>query len=83
MLLLVFCFVKIYQVDNVTSFQRKTIGLALSTIPTLRLPQGGNKDLSEDEFRFHFINTQSVRDNLQTCSSLNGESFNAAIGRLQ
>ncbi|KAG5584730.1 hypothetical protein H5410_045164, partial [Solanum commersonii] len=26
-------------VDNVTSFQKKTIGLAFSTIPTLRLPQ--------------------------------------------
>ncbi|PHU06919.1 hypothetical protein BC332_23408 [Capsicum chinense] len=30
---------KFSQVDNVTSFQRKTIGLALSIILTLRLPQ--------------------------------------------
>ncbi|WMV45016.1 hypothetical protein MTR67_038401 [Solanum verrucosum] len=30
-------------VDNVTSFQKKTIGLAFSTIPILRLPQVLNK----------------------------------------
>lgn len=37
--LLVFGVVKFSQVDNVTSFQKKLIGLALSIILTLRLPQ--------------------------------------------
>ncbi|KAH0634785.1 hypothetical protein KY284_037571 [Solanum tuberosum] len=114
------------KVDNVTSFQKKTIGLALSIILTLRLPQvldkldqimsvctsvimGGSEDLSEEESSSDNVSSSkphvpskelrrrqmklsdpinqislenSVRDNLQTCSSLHGESFNAAIGRL-
>ncbi|XP_055812691.1 uncharacterized protein LOC129882425 isoform X2 [Solanum dulcamara] len=114
------------KVDNVTSFQKKTIGFALSIILTLRLPQvldkldqimsvctsvilGGSEDLSEEESSSDSVSSSkphvpskelrrrqmklsdpinqislenSVRDNLQTCSSLHGESFNAAIGRL-
>lgn len=114
------------KVDNVTSFQKKTIGLALSIILTLRLPQvldkldqimsvctsvimGGSEDLSEEESSNDNVSSSkphvpskelrrrqmklsdpinqislenSVRDNLQTCSSLHGESFNAVIGRL-
>ncbi|KAJ8550734.1 hypothetical protein K7X08_000104 [Anisodus acutangulus] len=121
------CLVDIWleKVDNVTSFQRKTIGLALSIILTLRLPQvldkldqimsvctsvilGGSEDLSEEESSSGSVSSKphvpskelrrrqmklsdpinqislenSVRDNLQTCSTLHGESFNAAIGRL-
>lgn len=122
------CLVDIWleKVDNVTSFQRKTIGLALSIILTLRLPQvldkldqimsvctsvilGGGEDLSEEESSSDSVCSSkphvpskelrrrqmklsdpinqislenSVRDNLQTCSALHGESFNAAIGRL-
>ncbi|XP_009768023.1 uncharacterized protein LOC107807441 [Nicotiana tabacum] len=122
------CLVDIWleKVDNVTSFQRKTIGLALSIILTLRLPQvldkldqimsvctsvilGGSEDLSEEESSSDSVNSSkphvpskelrrrqmklsdpinqislenSVRDNLQTCSALHGESFSAAIGRL-
>ncbi|KAJ8533088.1 hypothetical protein K7X08_015977 [Anisodus acutangulus] len=121
------CLVDIWleKVDNVTSFQRKTIGLALSIILTLRLPQvldkleqimsvctsvilGGSEDLSEEESSSDSVSSKphvpskelrrrqmkisdpinqislenSVRDNLQTCSTLHGESFNAAIGRL-
>lgn len=122
------CLVDIWleKVDNVTSFQRKTIGLALSIILTLRLPQvvdkldqimsvctsvilGGSEDLSEEESSSDSVSSSkphvpskelrrrqmklsdpinqislenSVRDNLQTCSNLHGESFNAAIGRL-
>ncbi|XP_059305334.1 uncharacterized protein LOC132056940 isoform X1 [Lycium ferocissimum] len=124
------CLVDIWleKVDNVTSFQRKTIGLALSIILTLRLPQvldkldqimsvctsvilGASEDLSEEESSHssdsvcsskpHVPSKElrrrqmklsdpinqisledSVRDNLQTCSTLHGESFNAAIGRL-
>ncbi|XP_060202448.1 uncharacterized protein LOC132630871 isoform X2 [Lycium barbarum] len=122
------CLVDIWleKVDNVTSFQRKTIGLALSIILTLRLPQvldkldqimsvctsvilGASEDLSEEESSSDSVCSSkphvpskelrrrqmklsdpinqisledSVRDNLQTCSTLHGESFNAAIGRL-
>ncbi|KAK4359589.1 hypothetical protein RND71_021818 [Anisodus tanguticus] len=121
------CLVDIWleKVDNVTSFQRKTIGLALSIILTLRLPQvldkldqimsvctsvilGGSEDLREEESSSGSVSSKphvpskelrrrqmklsdpinqislenSVRDNLQTCSTLHGESFNAAIGRL-
>lgn len=114
------------KVDNVTSFQKKLIGLALSIILTLRLPQvldkldqimsvctsvilGGSEDLSEEESSSDCVSSSKphvpskelrrrqmklsdpinqislenlMRDNLQTCSSLHGESFNAAIGRL-
>nr|XP_016499059.1 PREDICTED: importin-11-like [Nicotiana tabacum] len=122
------CLVDVWleKVDNVTSFQRKTIGLALSIILTLRLPEvldkldqimsvctsvmlGGSEDISEEESSSDSVNSSkphvpskelrrrqmklsdpinqislenSVRDNLQTCSALHGESFSAAIGRL-
>ncbi|KAM7467952.1 hypothetical protein LguiB_015514 [Lonicera macranthoides] len=122
------CLVDIWldKVDNVTSIQRRTFGLALSLILTLRLPQvldkldqilsactsvilGGNEDLTEEEsssdtlsssrpqfqskeFRKRQIKIldpinqlsleKSVRDNLQTCSALHGESFNTAINRM-
>ncbi|GAB4833991.1 hypothetical protein Ancab_032243 [Ancistrocladus abbreviatus] len=118
------CLVDIWleKVDNVTSIQRKTIGLALSVILTLRLPQvvgkldqilsvctsvilGGDDDLSEGESRNQTDGTvpskefrkrqiklsdpinqmsleKSVRENLQTCAVLHGESFNTAISRL-
>ncbi|KAH9617250.1 hypothetical protein KSS87_006002 [Heliosperma pusillum] len=117
-------------VDNMTSAQRKTIGLALSIILSLRLPQvldkldqilsvctsvimGSNDDLSEGEssgdimtsirpqiegtipskeFKKRQIKSSdpinqmslenAVRENLQTCASLHGETFNAAIGRM-
>ncbi|XP_034217949.1 importin-11 isoform X3 [Prunus dulcis] len=115
------------QADNVSSIQRKTYGLALSIILTLRLPQvlnkldqilsvcttvilGGNDDLTEEssgdnitssgslskgtipskEFRRRQLKFSdpinqmsldaSVRENLQTCATLHGESFNKAIG---
>ncbi|KAK9290028.1 hypothetical protein L1049_008191 [Liquidambar formosana] len=126
------CLVDVWleKVDNVTSIQRKTLGLALSIILTLRLPQvldkldqilsactsvilGGNDDLADEESsgdnmsssRSHSEGTiptkefrrrqikfsdpinqlsleTSVRDNLQTCAALHGESFNSAIGRM-
>ncbi|PNY13460.1 importin-11-like protein, partial [Trifolium pratense] len=116
-------------VDNVSSIQKKTIGLALSIILTLRLPQvldkleqilsvcisvilGRNDDLAEEEssgdmssstspdegtipskeFRKRQIKLSdrvnqlsledSVRDNLQTCVAIHGESFNAAMSSM-
>ncbi|BFG13727.1 hypothetical protein CerSpe_000010 [Prunus speciosa] len=123
------CLVDIWldKADNVSSIQRKTYGLALSIILTLRLPQvlnkldqilsvcttvilGGNDDLTEEssgdnitssgslskgtipskEFRRRQLKfadpinqmslDASVRENLQTCATLHGESFNKAIG---
>ncbi|XP_020409757.1 importin-11 isoform X1 [Prunus persica] len=123
------CLVNIWldKADNVSSIQRKTYGLALSIILTLRLPQvlnkldqilsvcttvilGGNDDLTEEssgdnitssgslskgtipskEFRRRQLKFSdpinqmsldaSVRENLQTCATLHGESFNKAIG---
>ncbi|KAM1351605.1 hypothetical protein COP2_032275 [Malus domestica] len=123
------CLVDVWldKVDNVSSIQRKTYGLALSIILTLRLPQvlnkldqilsvcttvilGGNDDLTEEssgdnisssgslskgtilskEFRRRQLKVSdpinqmsleaSVRENLQTCATLHGESFNKAIG---
>uniref|UniRef100_A0A5B7A9N8 Putative importin-11 isoform X1 n=1 Tax=Davidia involucrata TaxID=16924 RepID=A0A5B7A9N8_DAVIN len=122
------CLVDVWldKVDNVTSMQRQTFGLALSMILTLRLPQvlnkldqilsvctsvilGGNEDLTEEEsssdnmssIRPHVLSKEfrrrqiklsdpvnqlslenSVRDNLQTCAALHGESFNSTIGRM-
>ncbi|KAK6943462.1 Importin-beta, N-terminal domain [Dillenia turbinata] len=126
------CLVDIWleKVDHVTSIQRKTIGLALSIILTLRVPQvlekldqilsvctsvlmGGNDDFSEEESSGDNINSigshhegtiptkelrkrqikqsdpinqmsleASVKENLQTCGALHGESFNSAIGRM-
>ncbi|GMY25532.1 importin-11 [Fagus crenata] len=126
------CLVDIWldKVDNVSSTQRKTFGLALSIILTLRLPQvldkldqilsvcttvmlSENNDLSEEESsgdnmsssRSHGEGTvpskelrrrqikysdpinqlsleTSVRENLQTCAALHGESFNSAIGNM-
>ncbi|KAM3737757.1 hypothetical protein ACB098_09G080300 [Castanea mollissima] len=126
------CLVDIWldKVDNASSTQRKTFGLALSIILTLRLPQvldkldqilsvcttvilSENNDLSEDESsgenmsssRCHGEGTipskelrkrqikysdpinqlsleTSVRENLQTCAALHGESFNSAIGNM-
>ncbi|CAL8076850.1 unnamed protein product [Prunus armeniaca] len=123
------CLVDIWldKADNVSSIQRKTYGLALSIILTLRLPQvlnkldqilsvcttvilGANDDLTEEssgdnitssgslskgtipskEFRRRQLKFSdpinqmsldaSVRENLQTCATLHGESFNKAIG---
>ncbi|KAA3463752.1 importin-11-like [Gossypium australe] len=126
------CLVDIWldKVDNVSSHQKKTFGLALSIILTLRLPQvldkldqilsvctsvilGGTDDLSEEvssgdtmsssrihgedslpskELRRRQIKLSdpinqlslenSVRENLQTCSALHGESFNSAMARM-
>ncbi|GAU35098.1 hypothetical protein TSUD_162030 [Trifolium subterraneum] len=125
------CLVDIWvdKVDNVSSIQKKTIGLALSIILTLRLPQvldkldqilsvcisvilGRNDDLTEEEssgdmssstspdegtipskeFRKRQIKLSdrvnqlsledSVRDNLQTCAAIHGESFNAAMSSM-
>ncbi|XP_059427930.1 uncharacterized protein LOC132161765 [Corylus avellana] len=126
------CLVDIWldKVDNVSSIQRKTYGLALSIILTLRLPQvldmldqilsvcttvilSENVDLAEEESsgenmsssRSHGEGTipsqelrrrqikysdpvnqlsleTSVRENLQTCAALHGESFNSAIGSM-
>ncbi|XP_040867638.1 importin-11 isoform X3 [Glycine max] len=117
------------QVDNVSSIQKKTIGLALSIILTLRLPQvldkldqilsvctsvilGRNDDLTEEEssgdissstspdegtipskeFRKRQIKFSDrinqlsledcVRENLQTCAAIHGESFNAAMSSM-
>lgn len=125
------CLVDIWvdKVDNVSSIQKKTIGLALSIILTLRMPQvldkldqilsvctsvilGRNDDLTEEEssgemssstspdegtipgkeFRKRQIKLSdhinqlsledSVRDNLQTCAAIHGESFNAAMSSM-
>ncbi|XP_022767783.1 importin-11-like isoform X3 [Durio zibethinus] len=126
------CLVDIWldKVDNVSSPQKKTFGLALSIILTLRLPQvldkldqilsvcttvilGGTDDLTEEESSGDNMNSSrshdedslpskelrrrqikfsdpinqlslenSVRDNLQTCAAIHGESFNSAIGRM-
>ncbi|KAJ8753768.1 hypothetical protein K2173_000022 [Erythroxylum novogranatense] len=126
------CLVDIWldKVDNVSLNQKKTFGLALSMILTLRMPQvidkldqilsvctsvilGGNDDLTEEESsgdntgsskshgegvlpskefkkrQIKFVDPinkmsleNSVRDNLQTCASLHGESFNSAISRM-
>ncbi|XP_027348815.1 importin-11 [Abrus precatorius] len=125
------CLVDIWvdKVDNVSSIQKKTIGLALSIILTLRLPQvldkldqilsvctsvilGRNDDLAEEEssgdmssstspdegtipskeFRKRQIKFSDrinqlcledcVRENLQTCAAIHGESFNAAMSSM-
>ncbi|KAJ1381211.1 Importin-beta, N-terminal domain [Sesbania bispinosa] len=125
------CLVDIWldKVDNVSSIQKKTIGLALSIILTLRLPQvldkldqilsvctsvilGRNDDSTEEEssgdmtsstspdegtipskeFRKRQIKfsdrinqlslEDSVRENLQTCAAIHGESFNAAMSNM-
>lgn len=125
------CLVDIWvdKVDNVSSIQKKTIGLALSIILTLRMPQvldkldqilsvctsvilGRNEDLTEEEssgemssstspdegtipgkeFRKRQIKLSdrinqlsledSVRDNLQTCAAIHGESFNVAMSSM-
>ncbi|KAJ6299886.1 hypothetical protein OIU76_020813 [Salix suchowensis] len=126
------CLVDIWldKIDNASSDQKRTFGLALSIILTLRLPQvvdkldqilsvctsvilGANDDLTEEESsgdnmsssKFHGEGTipsreyrkrqikfsdpikqwsleNSVRENLQTCASLHGESFNSAISRM-
>ncbi|RDX87333.1 Importin-11, partial [Mucuna pruriens] len=122
------CLVDIWvdKVDNVSSIQKKTIGLALSISLTLRLSQvldkldqilsvctsvilGRNDDLTEEEssgdmssstspdegtipskeFRKRQIKFSDrinqlsledcVRENLQTCAAIHGESFNAAM----
>nr|DAD26262.1 TPA_asm: hypothetical protein HUJ06_027730 [Nelumbo nucifera] len=123
------------KVDNVTSIQRKTFGLALSIILTLRVPQvldkldqilsnscsvctsvilGASEDFGEEESSGDNISSteshcegtisskelrrrqikasdpikqlsleSSVRENLQTCAALHGDSsFNAAISRM-
>ncbi|XP_028794935.1 importin-11 [Neltuma alba] len=117
------------KVDNVSSIQRKTFGLALSIILTLRVPQvldkldqilsvctsvilGGNDDLTDEESSGdmssnasphegsipgkeirkrqikmsdpvnHISLETSVRENLQTCASIHGESFNAAMSSI-
>ncbi|KAB5520042.1 hypothetical protein DKX38_024361 [Salix brachista] len=126
------CLVDIWldKIDNASSDQKRTFGLALSIILTLRLPQvvdkldqilsvctsvilGANDDLTEEESsgdnmsssKFHGEGTipsreyrkrqikfsdpikqwsleNSVRENLQTCATLHGESFNSAISRM-
>ncbi|XP_074350982.1 uncharacterized protein LOC141690197 isoform X2 [Apium graveolens] len=121
------CLVDIWldKIDNVTSIQRKTFGLALSIMLTLTLPQvldkldqilsactsvilGGSEDLTEEEssgnmssagpqfpskeYRKRQIKLSDpvhqsslenlVRENLQTCAALHGESFNSTIGRM-
>lgn len=126
------CLVDVWleKVDGVTSIQRKTFGLALSIILTLRLPQvldkldqilsvctsvilGETEDLTEGESSGDNMSSSgpqtddslptkeirrrqikysdpinqlslenSVRENLQTCAALHGESFNAAIARM-
>lgn len=126
------CLVDIWldKIDNASSDQKKTFGLALSIILTLRLPQvvdkldqilsvctsvilGANDDLTEEESsgdnmsssKFHgegiipsreyrkrqikfsdpikrWSLENSVRENLQTCATLHGESFNSAISRM-
>ncbi|KAK7395087.1 hypothetical protein VNO78_15629 [Psophocarpus tetragonolobus] len=125
------CLVDIWvdKVDNVSSIQKKTIGLALSIILTLRLTQvldkldqilsvctsvilGRNDDLTEEESSGDMSSTTSpeegtipskefrkrqikfsdrinqlsledcVRENLQTCAAIHGESFNAAMNSI-
>ncbi|KAK4268564.1 hypothetical protein QN277_025205 [Acacia crassicarpa] len=125
------CLVDIWldKVDNVSSIQRKTFGLALSIILTLRLPQvldkldqilsvctsvivGGNGDLTEEESSSDMSSNESLREggmpfkdirksqikisdpvnrislenslreNLQTCATIHGESFNAAMNSI-
>ncbi|XP_004296605.1 PREDICTED: importin-11 [Fragaria vesca subsp. vesca] len=125
------CLVDIWldKIDNVSSVQRKTYGLALSIMLTLRLPQvldkldqilsvcttvilGVNDDLVEEssgdsisssgslskdsipskEMRRRQVKfsdpinqmslEDSVRENLQTCAALHGESFSKAIGNM-
>ncbi|XP_074268667.1 uncharacterized protein LOC141592022 isoform X3 [Silene latifolia] len=113
------CLVDIWleKVDNMTSVQRKTIGLALSIILSLSVCtsviMGSNDDLSEGESSGDIITSirpqiegtipskefkkrqikssdpinqmsleNAVRENLQTCASLHGETFTAAIGRM-
>ncbi|XP_050372009.1 uncharacterized protein LOC126789957 isoform X2 [Argentina anserina] len=117
------CLVDIWldKVDNVSSVQRKTYGLALSIILSLRLPQvlnkldqilsvcttvimGGNDDSVEEssgdgkdsipsrELRRRQVKFSdpinqmsleaSVRENLQTCAALHGESFSKVIGNM-
>lgn len=117
------------KVDNVGSIQKKTLGLALSIILTLRMPQvldkldqilsvctsvimGGNDEANEEESgsdttgssggQFEAIPSKelrrrqikfsdpvnqlslesSVRENLQACANIHGESFNSAISRM-
>lgn len=118
------------KVDNVSSLQKKTYGLALSTVLKLRLPQtleyldqilsvctsvilSSNDDVSEEESSGDTISSSrsqgedvipskelrrrqikfsdpinqlsleaSVRENLQTCAALYGESFNSAISSM-
>ncbi|KAI4302663.1 hypothetical protein MLD38_038384 [Melastoma candidum] len=117
------------KVDNVGFSQKKTLGLALSVILTLRMPQvldkldqilsvctsvimagsddsGGDNSSSDNssssrcqddllqsrEQRRRQLKLSdplnqlslesSVRDNLQTCASIHGESFNSAISRM-
>ncbi|RZC03059.1 Importin-11 isoform B [Glycine soja] len=119
------CLVDIWvdKVDNVSSIQKKTIGLALSIILTSRLPQvldkldqilsvctsvilGRNDDLTEEESstspdegtipskelrkrqikfsdRINQLSLEdSVRENLQKCASIHGESFDAAMSSM-
>ncbi|KAF1883849.1 hypothetical protein Lal_00038341 [Lupinus albus] len=124
------CLVDIWvdKVDHVSSIQKKTIGLALSIILTLRLPQvidkvdqilsvctsvilGGKDDLTEEESSSDMSNTSpdegtihskefrkrqikisdpinhlsledSVRENVQTCAAIHGESFNAVMNSM-
>ncbi|WOH01993.1 hypothetical protein DCAR_0521380 [Daucus carota subsp. sativus] len=122
------CLVDVWldKIDNATLIQRKTLGLALSIILTVRSPQvldkldqilsactsvilGGSEDISEEEsssdnmsptrpqfpskeYRkrqiklsdpvHHSSLENSVRENLQTCAAIHGESFNTAIGRM-
>ncbi|KAL0675923.1 hypothetical protein Bca4012_003904 [Brassica carinata] len=117
-----FCLTDIWldKVDNASPMQKKTFGLALSIILTLRMPQvldkldqilstctsvilGGDKDLTEEESSGDMSSSRSqgegtppskelrksqmslensVRENLQTCSTLHGDAFNSAISRI-
>ncbi|CAN7010378.1 hypothetical protein IGI04_011703 [Brassica rapa subsp. trilocularis] len=126
-----FCLTDIWldKVDNASPMQKKTFGLALSIILTLRMPQvldkldqilstctsvilGGDRDLTEDESSgdmsssrsqgegtppskelrksqikvsdpiYQMSLEKSVRENLQTCSTLHGDAFNSAISRI-
>ncbi|KAG2272544.1 hypothetical protein Bca52824_067099 [Brassica carinata] len=117
------------KVDHASPMQKKTFGLALSIILTLRMPQvldkldqilstctsvilGGDKDLTEDESSgemssgrsqgeeappskelrksqikvsdpvYQMSLENSMRENLQTCSTLHGDAFNSAISRM-
>ncbi|KAG2295009.1 hypothetical protein Bca52824_041678 [Brassica carinata] len=126
-----FCLTDIWldKVDHASPMQKKTFGLALSIILTLRMPQvldkldqilstctsvilGGDKDLTEDESSgemssgrsqgeeappskelrksqikvsdpvYQMSLENSMRENLQTCSTLHGDAFNSAISRM-